>query len=168
MTEHTDNDESLEFMYNAPDELNLKLETPVDKATFEKFCRPALKCLITDGIDLNGLRGPSEARPHASVHVVLRAPFHQSFSSLAQMSETQAQDGGFTTVPLPHSVRGKAWHVLEMLAVLADASFATTLMGYSFQHICDAAVVCFDPLPFYFCACCTQDHVTPTHRILAS
>ena len=92
MTEHTDNDESLEFMYNAPDELNLKLETPVDKATVEKFCRPALKCLVTDGIDLNGLRGPSEARPHAVASVfgrrVMRVVTRGALSPLATLTRT--------------------------------------------------------------------------------
>ena len=143
---HVDGVESLEFMYETPDALNLKLEAPVDTITFEKFCKPALKCLIAEGIDINGLRHPTAARPHASVHVVLRAPFHQTFSSLAQISETEAHDEGFTRVPIPHSVRGKAWHALEVLAVLTDATFARTIHRYSFQHICDAAVVRFNRL----------------------
>jgi hypothetical protein len=119
----------------------------VDTVTFEKFCRPALKCLITEGIDLNALRGPSASRQRASVHVVLRAPFHLTFSSLAEISDSGAEDEGFTKVPMPHSMAGKVWHALEVLAVLADPAFATTIHNsYSFQHVCDAAVVRYNPL----------------------
>lgn len=140
MTEEAGMAESLEFLAT-PNALHLKLESPVDSDTFEKFCRPALKCLIAESIDLNGLRGPSASSAHASVHVILRAPLNLSFSSLAELSESGAEDEGFTKVPMPHSVQGKIWHALEVLAVLADPSFATTIHTYSFQHVCDVVVV---------------------------
>jgi hypothetical protein len=155
--------EKLEFLAH-PDSLELKLETAVDRGTFETYCRPALKCLITDGIDICKLHGPSSTRPHASIHVRLHSPFNQSFESLAEMSDNGNEDEQFTEVHMPRASAGKVWHALEVLAVLADERFVTDFRGYSFQHMCDAAVVSAPQFCCSFWQCRSLMHAERQHE----
>eukprot|EP00892_Ulva_mutabilis_P007265 jgi/Ulvmu1/4910/UM201_0002.1 len=122
-----------------PQSLRIVLEADSDKQEFRSKLSDALFAIMAaEGIDA-AMKWTSSDGSRGHVDVTIRAPHHQAFSALSDVSGDVHDTDGFTALQLPPNLN--LWLVLDVLAATVNELYALSIKSKGLQRMCDVISV---------------------------
>lgn len=129
--------------------LQIVVEADCTKHEFRAQLADALFAIVAaDRIDAIMKWIPSDGS-QAHVDITLRAPHHQAFSALNDVTGVLHDTDGFIALQLPPNL--SVWLLLDVLAATVSEMYALSIRSKGLQRLCDAISVRNPSLPILWC-----------------